>query len=399
MTVSRCVLGSSPGLRAGRGSNRGDGRLSTSTAEVNSGERPPGDSRRDVIVVGGGQAGLAMGYFLREQERDFTILEAATEPAAAWKARWDSLTLFTPAGYSGLPGRPFPGPPAHYPTRDEVADYLSDYATNFDLPVELGRRVRSIARSADGYVVETGDGVYEAEQVVVATGPFQVPFVPSIGSGLDADLPQLHSSEYRAPDQLPDGPVLIVGGGNTGFQIAAELVQTRETHLAIGSRQTPLPQRLLGRDLFWYLDRTGAIRKTRSSRIGRRMEGRDTLIGSRPRTLRRRGVRLHGRAVEARGRTVRFKDGDSVEPAAVVWATGYRVDHSWIDAPVLDDGGRVAHERGVTASPGLYFLGLSWLHTRGSALIGWVGDDARYLAEKISTFSDREDSDEAARAA
>jgi putative flavoprotein involved in K+ transport len=199
---------------------------------------------------------------------------------------------------------------------------------------------------------------------------------------------QLHSTEYRAPEGIPQGRVLVVGGGNTGFQIAEELSASRELHLAIGSRQTPLPQRILGRDLFWYLDATGLIRKTTASRIGRRMAGRDTLIGSTPRALRRRhGVQLHPRAVDAAGPTVTFEDGARLDVDAVVWATGFRVDHSWIDVPVFDEEGRLVHQRGVTRSPGLYFLGMSWQHTRGSALLGWVKDDAAYIAQQINSFA------------
>ncbi len=343
--------------------------------------------RREVVVVGGGQAGLAIGYFLRRQGHDFVILEAAREPAAAWRERWDSLRLFTPARYDGLPGMAFPGDAERYPGRDEVAEYLTDYAGRFDLPVELASRVQSIRRASGGYVVELDDRAYEALQVVVATGPFQVPLVPSIADSLDAAVMQLHSSAYRTPGAIPEGPVLVVGGGNTGFQIAEELSASHEVHLSIGSRQTPLPQRILGRDLFWYLDATGLIRKTTQSRIGRRMEGRDTLIGSTPRALRRRhGVELHGRTVGARGSTVSFSDGTDLEVRTIVWATGFRVDHSWIDVPVFDDDGRVVHRRGVTESPGLYFLGLSWQHTRGSALLGWVKDDAAHIAQEISAF-------------
>jgi putative flavoprotein involved in K+ transport len=343
--------------------------------------------RREVIVVGGGQAGLAIGYFLAHQGRDFTILEAGSEPAVAWRERWESLKLFTPVRYSSLPGLAFPGDPNSYPTRDEVAAYLSDYGRRFELPVELDSRVRSIRRSNGTYLVELDDRTYEADQVVVATGPFQVPFVPAIAERLDPEVVQLHSTAYRTPDDIPGGPVLVVGGGNTGFQIAQELAASREVHLSIGSRQTPLPQRMFGRDLFWYLQATGLIRKTTESRIGRRLEGRDTLIGSRPRTLRRRhGVHLHGRAVDATGRTVTFADGEKLDVGAVIWATGFRVDHSWIDVPVFDDKGRAVHQRGVTESPGLYFLGLSWLHTRGSALIGWVKDDAQYIAHQIAAL-------------
>jgi putative flavoprotein involved in K+ transport len=344
--------------------------------------------RREVVVVGGGQAGLAVGYFLARQGRDFTILEAASEPAAAWRARWDSLKLFTSAHYNSLPGLAFPGEPDRYPVRDEVVAYLSDYARHFELPVELSSPVRSIRRSGRGYLVELDDRAYEADQVVVATGPFQIPFVPAIAEGLDPEVTQLHSASYRSPEDIPEGPVLVVGGGNTGFQIAKELSASREVHLSIGSRQTPLPQRVFGRDLFWYLEATGLIRKTKASRIGRRMEGRDTLIGSTPRALRRRhGVVIHGRATSAAGTTVGFGDGTALDVRSVIWATGYRLDHSWVDVPVFDGDGRLSHRRGVTESPGLYFLGLTWLHTRGSALLGWVKDDAEHIAEQIGTFA------------
>ena len=344
--------------------------------------------RREVVVVGGGQAGLAIGYFLALQGRDFTILEAADEPATAWRERWDSLKLFTPARYDSLPGLAFPGDPDRYPGRDEVVAYLTDYARHFDLPVEYGSRVRSIRRTDGGYRVELGDRAYDADQVVVATGPFQTPRVPAIADQLAPEVLQFHSSAYRSPESIADGPVLVVGGGNTGFQIAEELSGAHDVHLSIGSRQTPLPQRILGRDLFSYLERTGLIYKTTASRIGRRLAGRDTLIGSTPRALRRRhGVRLHKRTVDARASSVTFSDGTTVEVGTVIWATGFGVDHSWIDAPVFDETGRLVHRRGVTGSPGLYFLGLTWQHTRGSALLGWVKDDAEFIAGEIGTHA------------
>jgi putative flavoprotein involved in K+ transport len=348
------------------------------------------DDRDDpeVIVVGAGQAGLAIGYFLARQRRSFVILEAEKEPAAAWRARWDSLKLFTPVRYSGLPGLPFPGDPDSYPARDDVVAYLTEYARHFALPVALGSRVRAIRHAHGRYLVELDDRRYSADQVVVATGPFQVPFVPPIADHLAQGVAQLHSTRYREPDELPDGRVLVVGGGNTGFQIAQELSASREVHLSIGSRQTPLPQRILGRDLFWYLEKIGTMRRSTETRLGRRLAGRDALIGSNPRALRKRnGVRLHPRAIAASGQTVRFSDGTELDVSAVVWATGFRNDHSWIDAPIFDDRQRVVHRRGVTDSPGLYFLGLTWQYTRGSALIGWVGDDAAYIADQIQAFN------------
>jgi putative flavoprotein involved in K+ transport len=338
----------------------------------------------DVIVVGGGQAGLALGYHLSKQGRNFTILEAASEPAAAWRERWDSLKLFTSARYDGLPGMDFPGDPDRYPSRDEVADYLTEYARRFALPVELNSRVTAVRRQGDRYAVELDDRTYDAGQVVIATGPFQTPVVPRLARDLGDEVVQMHSTAYRSPDSIPEGRVLVVGGGNTGFQVAQELSASREVHLSIGSRQMPLPQRILGRDLFWYLEKTGLIRKTLDSRMGRRMAERDTLIGSAPRRLRKQhGVELHGRAVSADGSTVRFDDGTRLDVAGVVWATGFRADHSWIDVPVFDGDGRVIHERGVTQVPGLYFIGMLWQHTRGSALLGWVKDDAEYIAGRI----------------
>jgi hypothetical protein len=185
--------------------------------------------------------------------------------------------------------------------------YLTDYARRFDLPVELGSRVHAVQWTDGAYVVELEDSSYEAEQVVIATGPFQTRLVPAVAENVGSEVVQLHSTVYRSPRSLPEGRVLVVGGGNTGFQIAEELSASPEVHLSVGSRQTPLPQRILGRDLFWYLEVTGLIRKTTESRIGRRLSGRDPLIGSAPRRLRRKyGVELHGRSVDAAGSTVRL---------------------------------------------------------------------------------------------
>lgn len=347
--------------------------------------------RREVVVVGGSQAGLAIGHFLAQRGRDFTILEAAGELAATWRERWESLQLFTSARYDALPGLAFPGDPDRYPSKDEVADYLTDYARRFDLPVELGSRVSSVRRTNGAYMVELDERAIEADQVVIATGPFQTPFVPPIAEGLGPAVAQMHSAAYRSPKDISDGRVLVVGGGNTGYQIAEELSASREVHISIGSPQKPLPQRILGRDLFWYLDKTGLIRKTRDTRIGRRLQANeDTLIGSSPRGLRRHGVEFHARALDAAGSTVTFGDDTKLDVRTVIWATGFRLDHSWIDVPVFDAQGAVAHKRGVTESPGLYFIGLPWQHTRGSALLGFVKDDAEYVAQQIGSGAPRE---------
>lgn len=354
----------------------------TATAE-------PG-STYEVVVIGAGQAGLTIGYFLAQQGRRFVILDEADSIGAAWRTRWESLTLFTPRRYSGLPGLPFPGDPEGYPIRDEVIAYLEQYAKTFDLPIKLNSRVRRLGSEDGRFLLEADGGTITADQVVVATGPFQMPFIPEFAGRLAPDLFQVHSIEYLKPGDVPAGTVLVVGGGNTGFQIAKELAATHNVCLAVGSRQTPLPQRFLGRDLFWWLTKTGVLNKTVESRLGRKLRHRDTLIGSSPRELRQRyRVELKPRAVDASGRVVRFEDGSEGEVDALIWATGYRSDYSWIELPVLDPDGRVRHRRGVTDVPGLCFLGLTWQHTRGSALVGWVKDDAAFIAEQIKTCNDR----------
>ena len=346
------------------------------------------DERYDVVVIGAGQAGLAIGHFLAMQSKRFVVVEAADSIGSAWRSRWESLVLFTPRRYDALPGLAFPGDPDGYPTRDEVIAYLERYAEHFQLPIALSSPVRSLRKESDTFVLETHEKRILASQVVVATGPFQVPNVPALAAGLAADVFQTHSTGYRRPADIPEGRVLVVGGGNTGFQIAKELVASREVHLAVGTRQTPLPQRLLGRDVFWWLTRLGLLSKTVESRLGRRLRGRDTLIGSSPRQVKRVGVQVRPRAVRADGRTIGFADGGELEVDAVVWASGYRPDHSWIELPVTAEDGTLRQRRGVTEVPGLYFLGLSWQHTRGSALLGFVADDAAYIARQLGGGSE-----------
>ena len=341
----------------------------------------------DVLVIGAGQAGLALGHHLVRRGADFLLVDAGPEIGSSWRTRWDSLRLFSPAQYDSLPGLPFPAPADTHPGKDAVADYLAAYAAHFALPVRLDSPVLRLHRDADGrFAATTPTGTLCARQVVVATGPFQVPVIPPVAGSLAADVHQVHSADYHRPEQLPPGRVLVVGAANSGCQIALELSGTRTVDLAVGKRLPTVPQRPLGRDVWWWATRLRLDHVTADSRLGRRLAGRDQNVGIGPRALgRRHGVTLRPRVASASGRTVGFADGSRAEYDVVLWATGFATDDSWIDVPdATDERGRLRQARGITPSPGLYTLGRSWQHTRGSALLGWVGDDAAHLAEQIA---------------
>jgi putative flavoprotein involved in K+ transport len=339
----------------------------------------------DVLVIGGGQAGLAMGYQLSQRGLRYQIVDAGDEVGHVWASRWDSLRLFTSGRYDSLPGLAFPTAADSYPGKNDVVAYLKSYASKFNLPVRLDTTVTSLTRSDAIYVAKAGEDSLEARHAIVATGAFQVPSTPAVARQLDPEIYQIHSVDYRRPEALPPGRVLVVGAANTGCQIALELSATHTVELSVGQRIPTIPQRPLGRDVWRWATAVRLDKVTAGSRLGRRLAGRDQIIGAGPRRLaRRHGIRLRPRMTGVSGRTVTFSDGSASSYDAVVWATGFTSDHTWIDIPgVSDQEGRLRQSRGVTRSPGLYTLGLPWQHTRGSALLGWVGDDAAFVADHI----------------
>jgi putative flavoprotein involved in K+ transport len=348
--------------------------------------------RFETVVVGGGQAGLATGYHLARLGRPFVILDAGQRVGDAWRARWDSLRLFTPARYSGLPGMGFPAAAWHYPTKDEVAEYLETYAARFQLPVRTGVRVDGLTRQGDRYLVTAGERRFEAANVVVASGAYHHPLVPGFAAELDPGILQLHSSGYRRPAQLQEGGLLVVGAANSGAEIAVELSGAHRTWLSgrhPGSEPTRAGSRLdrLLTPPFWFFISQVL---TVDTPIGRKLRPKLMGAGTPLARVRRRDIAAAGiervpRTAGARDGLPVLEDGRALEVANVVWCTGYRPDLSWIDLPVQDDDGQPRHDRGVVAGqPGLYFVGLFFQSAVSSALVGGVGRDAEQIVARIA---------------
>lgn len=405
--------------------------------------------RTDVIAIGGGQAGLAISYFLTRDGRDHVVLEQ-DRLGETWRSkRWDSFTLVTPNWMLQLPDFPCQGnDPDGFLLREEVVEYLEGFAASFDPPLQTGVRATSLDQAPDreGYIVETTDGAFQAPNVVVCTGAYQVPKIPSIADQLPPGMPQIHTDEYENAESLPEGAVLVVGSGQSGCQIAEELNQAgREVYLCVGGSGR-IPRRHRGRDTAWWLDRMGFADQTvdmlpspemqfsSSNHLTGKDGGRDLNLHQ----FARDGIVLLGRLEGAEGEgiyladdlkeklaradafaaqirqridgfiektgmeapeleagpelddgfhapAIRDLDIQEARIATVIWTTGYTLDYRWVEVPTFDENGYPIHTRGVTEHPGLYFLGLNWLHTLKSGLIVGVGEDAAHLAEKIAS--------------
>ncbi len=348
----------------------------------------------DVIVIGGGQAGLSVGYHLARRGLRFVILDESQRIGDSWRQRWDSLKLFTPARFDALDGLPFPLAPNDFPTRQQMADYLENYAARFRLPVQNGVRVESLTRRGARYVVKARGVELEAAQVVVAMSNYQVPRLPELAGQLRPDIVQLHSSAYRNPDQLREGATLIVGAGNSGAEIGLELASLgRKVWLAgRDTGQVPFRMRsfwgrwLLGPLLLRFVfHRLLTIATPMGRQLRAKPHGGTPLIRTWRDDLSQVGVERCPRVEGTRAGLPAFEDGTTLEVSNVIWCTGYHPGFSWIDLPIFDEQRLPQHVAGaVPAAPGLYFVGLHFLYAMSSTMIHGVGRDASRVAHAIA---------------
>jgi putative flavoprotein involved in K+ transport len=354
--------------------------------------------RIETLVIGAGQAGLAVGYHLARRNRRFLIVDANERIGDSWRRRWDSLRLFTPAKMDNLPGMRFPAPKNTFPTKDEMAAYLERYAAHFRLPVRTGVRIDRLSRVDGRFIAFAGDRRFEADNVVVAMSPFQKPKVPAFAGDLGADMVQMHSRDYRSPAQLRPGGVLIVGAGNSGAEIGLEVSRSHRTWLS-GRPTGHVPFDIHGLPARLFLIRLvlrGLFHRvlTVATPIGRRVRPNilskgGPLIRTRPGTMERAGVTRVPRTVGVRAGLPLLEDGRTLDVSNVIWCCGYHPGFSWIDLPVLDER-EPRHERGIVADvPGLYFVGLEFLYSYSSIRVHGVGRDADRVADHIDARAGR----------
>src|SRR5690625_4199714 len=342
----------------------------------------------EVIIIGAGQAGIAMSYQLKQNGiKNHLMIDAQNRIGDSWRFRYKSLVLFTPKSYSALPGLKMKGNPNSYPTKDEMANYLEGYVAHFDLPYKMNTMVNRIEKK-DGYFnIYTKDREFLSRKVIIASGAFQKPYIPPVIKNEDNSISHVHSSLYIAPRTLHSGTVLVVGGGNSGAQIAVELLTDREdVILAMSYRPKFLPLQVLGKSIFFWLEKLQLLFAGTDTIRGRQFQKRnDPIFGTELKVaIKERKIKIKPRVTEVSGDQVTFSDGSTLRVNNIIWATGFVPAYEMIDIDgAIDKRGRPIHERGVSPIEGLYYIGLPLQYSRGSGLVCGVGRDAEYLAEKI----------------
>jgi putative flavoprotein involved in K+ transport len=342
----------------------------------------------DFVIVGGAQAGLSMAYHLTKMDKKFIIVDAEKEFGASWLNRWDSLKLFTPTEYNSLPGLQFDAPKEYYPTKYEVADYFKNYAAKFKFPVQFNTLITSIRKTENGFVIEHKDVTLQAQNLVIATGPFHTPFTPPCHKKISENTLQMHSNYYQNAKQLLDGDALVVGGGDSGYQILDEISSDadRTVYFSGITKVKSIPQKFLGKTLWWWFSLIGFLKFNKYSWIGKKISRiTQPIIGTDVKEiLSRENVIPVGRTNDALNEKIMFDKETISSIKNIVWATGYRPNFEWIEGLELDKDHYPKNFRGVSGMTGLYFLGLPWMYTRGSATLGGVSKDASYLASYIT---------------
>ncbi|WBX73104.1 NAD(P)/FAD-dependent oxidoreductase [Tenacibaculum pacificus] len=342
----------------------------------------------DYVVIGGAQAGLSMAYHLKQMDKKFIVIDGEKEIGASWLNRWDSLKLFTPTEYNHLPGLKFDAPKGHYPTKVEVSNYFKNYVSEFKIPVQLDTLVTSVRKNENGFYVTYKGGEIETKNVIIATGPFHIPYTPPCHTKLSESVLQMHSNFYKNESQLQNGDALVVGGGDSGYQILNELSKdgNRTVYFSGNTNVKSLPQQFLGKTLWWWFTLIGFLSYSKYSWIGKKINSSiQPVIGTDVKEiLSRKNVIVQGRTKDALKTDIIFENKTISTIKNIVWATGYRPNFNWIEGLELDGDGYPKNYRGVSNIDGLYFIGLPWMFTRGSATLGGVSKDASYLADIIS---------------
>jgi len=341
----------------------------------------------DFVIIGGGQAGLSMAYHLNKMGKKYLVIDGTDEVGASWLSRWDSLKLFTPTEYNHLPGLKFDAPKGYYPNKVEVANYFKSYVKEYNIPIQFNTLITSVSKTSKCFHLQHKEGEIEAKNVIVATGPFHIPYTPPCHKKASKSITQMHSNYYKSLEQLQEGDSLVVGGGDSGYQILDEISKdgSRTVYFSGNTNVKSIPQQFLGKTLWWWFTLVGFLKYNKYSWIGKKLSNfTQPVIGTDVKEiLSRKNVISVGRTNDILSEEIFFEKQKVSSIKNIVWATGYRPNFEWIEGLELDQDHYPKNYRGVSNIDGLYFIGLPWMYTRGSATLGGVCKDAQYLADEI----------------